>query len=173
MIEADDIAPGRERVVDGVEWLAGDSDASPIMARLNIIPTSQTRGKIASGAVLPGTSMQPESGTSALGRGAAFPTVPAPELGDRYTFLSDTTGIVAVDEDGAALTEAEADQTFRYTGTAWQRQAATFGEHDYDLSSVVEAKTETSLQIAVQTSDSVLDTVLEAHRIGIADRLLE
>ena len=173
VIEADDIAPGRERVVDGVEWLAGDSDDSPIMSRLNIVPTPVTRGKIASGQVLPATSMQPESGTSALGRGAAFPTVPAPELGDRYTFLSDTTGIVAVDEDGAALTEAEADETYRYNGTAWQRQAATFGEHDYDLSSVVEAKTEISLQVAVQTSDSVLDAVLEAHRIGLADRLLE
>ena len=41
------------------------------------------------------------------------------------------------------------------------------------MSSVVEAKTETSLQIAVQTSDSVLDAVLEAHRIALADRMLE
>ena len=173
VIEADDIAPGRERVVDGVEWLAGDSDASPIMARLNIIPTGQTRGKIASGSVLPMTSMQAESGSSALGRGAAFPTVPAPELGDRYTFLSDTTGIVAVDEDGAALTAAKQDETYRFNGTAWQRQAAVFGEHDYDLSSVVEAKSEISLQLAIQTGDDTLDAVLEAHRTGIADRLLE
>ena len=57
VIEADDIAPGRERVVDGVEWLAGDSDDSPIMSRLNIVPTPVTRGKIASGQVLPATSM--------------------------------------------------------------------------------------------------------------------
>ena len=173
VIEAGDPAPGRERILDGVEWLRGDSDASPILARLNIIPTSQTRGKIASGAVLPATSMQPESGTSALGRGIAFPTTPSPALGDLFRFTADTTGLSAVDEDGAALTAAETDETYRFTGAAWQREAATFTEHEYDLDSVVEAKTETSLQIAVQTSDFVLDDVLEAHRIGIADRLLE
>ena len=173
VIEAENIAPGRERILDGVEWLRGDSDASPIMARLMIVPTSTTRGKIASGQVLPGTSMQPESGTSALGRGAAFPTVPAPELGDRYTFLSDTAGITALESDGVtALTAATRDQTFRFNATAWVAQASTFTEHNYDLSSVVEAKTEISLQVAVQTSDSVLDAVLEAHRIGLADRLL-
>ena len=172
VIQAGDVGQSRERILDGIEWLRGDSDESPILARLRLVPTPTTRGKIASGAVLPGTSMQPESGTSALGRGAAFPTVPAPELGDRYTFLSDTTGIVAVDEDGAALTEAEADETYRYTGTSWQRQASTFGEHDFDLSSVIESKSEVSLELATQTADSVLDDVLEAHRIGIADRLL-
>ena len=173
VIEADDIAPGRERVVDGVEWLAGDSDASPIMARLNIIPTSQTRGKIASGAVLPMTSMQAESGSSALGRGVTFPTSPTPTLGDLFRFTADASGIVAIDEGGGPLTAAEAEETYRYTGTAWQRQAAVFGEHDYQLASVIESKTETSLELAVQTADSVLDAVLEAHRIGIADRLLE
>ena len=174
VIEADDVTPGRERLQDGVEWLAGDSSESPIMSRLNIVATSQTRGKIASGQVLPATSLQPESGTSALGRGTSFPTSPAPALGDLYRFTADASGITALDVDGGtSITEAETDQTFRYTGTAWQRQAATFGEHDYDLSSVVEAKTETSLQIAVQTSDSVLDAVLEAHRIALADRMLE
>ena len=172
VIEAGDPAPGRERILDGVEWLRGDSDASPILARLNIIPTSQTRGKIASGQVLPATSMQPESGTSALGRGIAFPTTPSPALGDLFRFTADASGIVAIDEDGAALTAAETDQTFRYTGAAWQREAAMFREHEFDLSSVVGAKTEISLQVAVQTSDSVLDAVLEAHRIGIADRML-
>ena len=170
VIEADDIAPGRERVLDGIEWLAGDASTSPIMARLRIIPTTQTRGKIASGQVLPATSMQAESGSAALGRGAAFPTTPA--LGDLYRFLSDAT-VVAIDEAGAALTEAERDQTFRYTGAAWQLQASTFTEHDYQLSSVIEAKSEVSLQVAVQTSDSVLDDVLEAHRLGLSDRLLE
>ena len=172
VIEADDVTTGRERVVDGVEWLRGDSDASPIMSRLNIIPTSQTRGKVASGQVLPATSMQPESGTSALGRGIAFPTTPSPALGDLFTFTADASGITAIDETGAALTEAEADQTFRYTGTEWQREAATFGEHGFDLDSVVEAKTEISLQVAVQTGDTVLDDVLEAHRLGLADRML-
>ena len=172
VIEAGDPAPGRERILDGVEWLRGDSDASPILARLNIIPTSQTRGKIASGQVLPATSMQPESGTSALGRGIAFPTTPSPALGDLFRFTADTTGIVAIDEDGAALTAAETDETYRFNATAWQREAAMFREHEFDLSSVVEAKTEISLQVAVQTSDSVLDAVLEAHRIGIADRML-
>ena len=174
VIEADDIAAGRERVVDGVSWLAGDSDASPILSRLNIIATSQTRGKLASGSVLPMTSMQPESGTSALGRGVQFPTVPAPVLGDRYTFLSDTAGITALESDGVtALTAATRDQTFRFNGTAWVAQASLFGEHFYDLSSVIEAKSEISLQLAIQTGDTVLDDVLEAHRIGIADRMLE
>ncbi len=41
------------------------------------------------------------------------------------------------------------------------------------MSSVVESKSEISLQLAIQTGDDTLDAVLEAHRIGIADRLLE
>ena len=171
VIEADDVTPGRERLQDGVEWLAGDSDDSPIMSRLNIVPTSTTRGKLASGQVLPATSMQPESGSSALGRGTVFPTTPSPVEGDVFRFTADAV-VVAVDEDGAALAAAKQDETYRFNGTAWQRQASTFGEHDYDLSSVVEAKSEVSLQLATQTADSVLDSVLEAHRIGLADRLL-
>ena len=171
VIESSDVA-GRERIVDGVSWLAGDSDASPIMARLNIIPTPTTRGKVASGQVLPATSMQPESGTSALGRGIAFQTTPSPALGDLFTFTADASGIVAIDEGGGPLTAAEAEETYRYTGTAWQRQAAVFGEHDYQLASVIEAKTETSLELVLQTADTVLDAVLEAHRIGLADRML-
>ena len=174
VIEADDVTPGRERLQDGVEWLRGDSDASPILARLNFIPTSQTRGKVASGAVLPMTSMQAQSGTSSLGRGMTFPTSPAPALGDLYTFLSDTAGITALESDGVtALTAATRDQAFRFNGTAWVAQASTFGEHDYDLSSTIEAKSEISLQVAVQTADTVLDDVLEAHRLGLADRMLE
>ena len=133
VIEADDVTPGRERLQDGIQWLRGDSDASPIMSRLNIIPTSQTRGKVASGAVLPMTSMQPESGTSALGRGIAFPTTPSPALGDLFTFTADASGITALDEDGTSITESETDQTFRFNGTAWQRQASTFGGHGYDF----------------------------------------
>ena len=173
VIEADDVTPRRERVVDGVSWLAGDAADSPVLSRLNIIPTSQTRGKVASGQVLPATSMQGQSGTSALGRGVTFPTVPAPMLGDLFRFTADASGIVAIDEDGAALTAAETDETYRFNGTAWQRQAATFGEHDFDLDSVVEAKTEISLQVAIQTGDDTLDAVLEAHRLGLADRMLE
>ena len=173
VISAENIAPGRERILDGVEWLSGDSDASPILSRLMIVPTPTTRGKIASGAVLPATSMQPESGSSALGRGIAFPTTPSPALGDLFTFTADASGIVAIDEDAAPLTAAETDETYRFNGTAWQRQAAVFGEHDFDLDSVIESKTETSLELTVQTADSVLDAVLEAHRIGLADRMLE
>ena len=41
------------------------------------------------------------------------------------------------------------------------------------LSSIVEAKSEVSLEVAVQTLDTVLDDVIEAHRIGLADRMLE
>ena len=173
VISAENVGQSRERILDGVEWLRGDSDASPIMSRLNIIPTPTTRGKIASGQVLPATSMQPESGSSALGRGIAFPTSPAPRTGDLFRFTSAASGIVAVDEDGTSITEAETDQTFRYDETAWQRQASTFGEHNYDLSSVVESKSEISLQLAIQTGDTVLDAVLEAHRLAISDRLLE
>ena len=172
VIEADDVTPGRERVVDGVSWLAGDAADSPILSRLNIIPTSQTRGKIASGQVLPATSMQGQSGTSALGSGVTFPTVPAPMLGDLFRFTADAT-VVAIDEDGAALTAAETDETYRFNGTAWQRQAATFGEHGFDLDSVIESKTEISLELAIQTGDDTLDAVLEAHRLGLADRMLE
>ena len=173
VISAENIAPGRERILDGVEWLAGDSDASPILTRLNIIPTATTRGKIASGQVLPATSMQPESGSSAIGRGTNFPTVPAPALGDLFRFTADTTGLSAVDETGAALTVAKQDETFRYTGSDWQLQASLFGEHEYDLSSTIESKSEISLQVAIQTGDDTLDAVLEAHRIGLADRMLE
>ena len=173
VIEADDVAPGRERIVDGVSWLAGDSDASPILSRLNIIPTPTTRGKVASGQVLPATSLQPESGTSALSRGTTFPTTPAPELGDLFRFTADASGITALDVDGGPLTAAEMEQTYRYDGSGWQLQAAVFGEHDYQLASVIESKTETSLELAVQTADSVLDSVMEAHRLALADRLLE
>ena len=172
VIEADDVTPGRERVVDGVSWLAGDAADSPILSRLNIISTSTTRGKVASGQVLPATSMQGQSGTSALGSGVTFPTVPAPMLGDLFRFTADAT-VVAIDEDGAALTAAETDETYRFNGTAWQRQAATFGEHGFDLDSVIESKTEISLELAIQTGDDTLDAVLEAHRLGIADRMLE
>ena len=173
VIEADDVTPGRERLQDGIQWLRGDSDASPIMSRLNIIPTSQTRGKIASGSVLPMTSMQGQSGSAALGRGVTFPTSPTPTLGDLFRFTADASGIVAVDEDGTSITEASADQTFRFNGTAWELQPAVFTEHEFDLDSVIEVKSEISLQVAVQTADTVLDDVLEAHRLGIADRMLE
>ena len=173
VISAENIAPGRERILDGVEWLRGDSDESPILSRLMIVPTPTTRGKVASGAVLPATSMQGQSGSAALGHGTSFPTSPAPRTGDLYTFTADASGIVAIDEDGAALTAAEMEQTYRYTGTAWQRQASTFTEHEFDLDSIIESKTETSLELAVQTGDGVLDAVLEAHRLGIADRMLE
>ena len=172
VIEADDIAPGRERAVDGVSWLAGDAADSPILSRLMLVPTLTTRGKVASGQVLPQTSMQGQSGTSALGSGVTFPTVPAPMLGDLFRFTADAT-VVAIDEDGAALTAAETDETYRFNGTSWQRQASTFGEHEFDLTSVIEAKSEVSLQVAMQTGDSTLDAVLEAHRLGLADRMLE
>ena len=172
VISAENVGQSRERVLDGIQWLRGDSDASPILSRLMIVPTATTRGKIASGQVLPATSMQPESGSSALGRGIAFPMVPTPAIGDLFRFTADASGIVAIDEDGAALTAAEAEETYRYTGTSWERQASTFGEHNYDLSSVVESKSEISLQLAIQTGDDTLDAVLEAHRLAISDRLL-
>ena len=163
---------GRELVVDGVEWLAGDASESPIMGRLNVLAVSQTRGKIASGRALPATSLQAERLTAALGRGVAFPVTPAPTTGDLFRFLSAVTGIVAVDEAGVAITEAARDSTFRYNGAAWQRQAAVFGEFDYELSSTIEAKSEVSMQLAMQAGDFALEAVLESHRISISDTLL-
>ena len=162
---------GREVVVDGVDWLRGDSAASPIMARIGLTPTSETHGKIASGQALPGTSMQGERLTATFGRGVAFPTNPTPVLGDLYRFLQATTGLTAVDEAGAALTTAALDDTFRYNGTAWQRTAGLFGEHDFDLDSTVEVKSEISTQLALQ-SEFAMDSLLEAQRQAIADKLL-
>ena len=83
---AGDEAGGRELVGGPVSWLGGDSTDSPIMQRLAITPTSQTRGKLVVGAALPGSSMQAQRLTAALGRGIAFPTNPAPVLGDLYRF---------------------------------------------------------------------------------------
>ena len=164
---------GRELVTDGVEWLIGDSAESPILSRMNVITTTQTRGKVLSGNALPSTSMQGEGLTSGLGRGLLFPTNPAPVAGDLWRFTTDVTGIVALDEDGSAITEAAADSTFRYSGTTWVREPAVFGEHDYELSSVIEAKTEVSSMVAVQAgNDFAMDSTLEAHRESIADTLL-
>ena len=170
-ITASDIG-GREVVQDGVDWLAGDAGDSPIMARLRIVPTTETSGKLASGSALPQSSMQAERMSAEYGRGVAFPTSPAPVTGDLFRFSADTTGITAVDEDGAALTEASAGQTFRYTGLAWQRQAGLFAEHTFDLSSTVEVKSEISMLLVTQ-SEFALDALLEAHRLALSDRLLE
>ena len=89
---------GRELAVDGVDWLRGDADASPILSRLTIVPTPETRGRLASGAALPGTSMQGERLTAEYGRGLSFPTTPAPVKGDLFRFLAAATGLTAVDE---------------------------------------------------------------------------
>ena len=172
-IVAGDAAGGRELVDTGLTWLAGDSDGSPIMARVNIVPTSQTRGKIVVGAALSGSSMQGQGLTAGLGRGVAFPTVPAPVAGDLWRFTSAVTGIVAVDEDGSAITEATRDSTFRFNGMAWALTPALFAEREYEMDSTVESKSEVSRQTVVQAGDGVLDDVLESHRISLADRLLE
>ena len=169
---AGDEAPGRELVDTALTWLAGDSLDSPVMSRIRLTPTSQTRGKIVVGAALPTTSMQAERMTAALGRGVAFPTSPAPALGDLFRFTADTTGITAIDEDGAAITEAARDSTFRFDGTNWARTAGLFREEDFELSSTIEAKSEISRQLLVQSGEQVQDDVLEAHRIALADRLL-
>ena len=81
--------------------------------------------------------------------------------------------IVAVDEDGVAITEATRDSTFGYNGAAWQRTAQIFGEHEFNLDSTIEAKSEISRQVLVQSGDGVQDDVLEAHRISLADTLLQ
>ena len=61
-------------------------------------------------------------------------------MGDLFRFTADASGIVAIDEDGAALTAATRDQTFRFNSTSWVAQAATFGEHNYDLDSVMKPR---------------------------------
>ena len=171
VIESEAIG-GRERVVDGIEWLAGDASESPILSRLAIIATSQTRGRLPSGRALPATSMQPESGSAALSNGLALPA--SGTVGDLFRFDAAATGLAnAVDEDGNAITEAAADSTFRWNGTAWQRTPQIFGEHEYNLDSTVESKTEISMQLAMQSGGSfAMDAVLEAQRLAIADRLL-
>ena len=48
------------------------------------------------------------------------------------------------------------------------------GDSDYQMSSVVEVKTRASSQAIIQSGDSELDeVVLGAHRLAIADKLLE
>ena len=171
VIESEAIG-GRERVLDGVEWLAGDAAESPIMSRLSILATSQTRGVLPSGRALPTTSMQPESGSAALSDGLALPATGA--TGDLFRFDAAATGLAnAVDEDGDPLTTAMKDATFRWNGTAWQRTPQIFGEHEYNLDSTVESKTEITQLLAMQAGgDFVMDSVLESQRLAIADTLL-
>ena len=166
-----DPAGGRELVDTGLTWLGGDSADSPIMGRIALVPTTQTRGKLLIGAALPGSSMQGEGLTASLERGIAFPAAPA--SGDLFRFTADTTGITAQDEDGNAITTASADETFRYNGATWARTASVFGEREFTLDSTVEAKSEVSRQLVAQSGDGVLDDLLESHRISLADRLLE
>ena len=172
-IVAGDEAGGRELVGGPATWLVGDSLDSPILQRIALTPTSQSRGKILIGNALPGSSMQAERQTAAYGRGVAFPTVPAATTGDLFRFLSAATGIVAVDEDGAALTTASADDTFRFNGTSWARTPALYSEREFTLDSTIEAKSEISRQLVVQSGDAAMDDLLEIHRISLADRLLE
>ena len=169
---AGDEAGGRELVDTALTWLVGDSLDSPVMSRISLVATSQTRGKVVVGAALPTTSMQAERMTAALGRGTAFPTTPAPVTGDLFRFTQDVMGIAAINEDGGAITEAARDSTFRFNGAAWARTAGLFREEEFELSSTVEAKSEISRQLLVQAGEQVLDDLLEAHRIALADRLL-
>ena len=61
---------------------------------------------------------------------------------------------------------------FVYSGTQWARTPGLFGQHDFELSSTIEVKSEISLQLAL-LSEFAMDALLEAHRLAIADRMLE
>ena len=214
---------GRELASDGVEWLIGDSAESPVLSRMNVLPTTETHGKVLSGDTLPQTSMQAQSFTAEFTRisgyafpatpvtgdlarfltgavyasGAAFPTTPAPMDGDLFRFDAAATSIVAKDTDGTTdVTTAAVGDLFQFDGTNWIRQPIVggalatdqtyrwggsrwvfvphlFAEFDFDLDSVIEAKSEISSQLAVQAgNDFAMDSVLESHRQSIADTLL-
>ena len=220
VIESENVS-GRERIIDGVDWLAGDAAESPILSRLRLVPTTQTRGRLASGQALPQTAMQPESGSAAFTRLSAYmlPAMPSvgdlvrwvasivyaeggafpgtPTEGDLFRFNAAATGLTgAVDVDGStAITVAAASDLFRRDATQWVKQPVTggslsvdeayrwsgtrwafiphpFAEHEYELSSVIETKTEISTQLVMQ-SEPAMDDVVEAHRLAISDKLLE
>ena len=171
---------GRPSLDAPVDWLSSESDDSPILSRLRMIPTSYTRGRLPSGQALPATSMQGETSTAALPvRVTRLPT--GPNDGDLVEFSADATGLVdVVDTDGTtAVHEAEAGDRFLYQAsmTRWQKQLVSdpvFGDHPYDLSKVIEAKTSTSVQAVVQSDAHELDElILESHRIAIRDTMLD
>ena len=58
------------------------------------------------------------------------------------------------------------------TATGWPNDPS-FGSHEYDLSSVIETKTEISSLVVFQSSDDLLDSVLEAHALAVSDKLLQ
>ena len=58
------------------------------------------------------------------------------------------------------------------TATGWPNDPS-FGSHEYDLSSVIETKTEVSSQVITQSSDDLLDSILEAHALAVSDKLLQ
>ena len=174
---ADDVG-GRPSLDAPVDWLSEETDDSPILSRIRMVPTSFTRGRIPSGQALPTTTMQGEISTARLPvRVDALPT--GPTDGDLVVFTADASGLTdAVDVDGTtAVTEALAGDRFAYdmTNTRWQKQLVpdpVLGDHEYDLSKVIEARTETlSTQAVIQSGAHEL--VLEAHRIGIRDAMLD
>ena len=171
---------GRPSLDAPVDWLAEDSGDSPILARLRMIPTAFTHGRFPSGQTLPTTTMESETSTARLPvRVDALPTGPADD--DLVVFTADASGLTdAVDVDGTtAVTEAAAGDRFAYdmTLTRWQQQLVpdpVFGDHEYNLDKVVEAKTATSVEAITQADAHELDAlILEAHRIAIRDTILQ
>lgn len=174
IIGADNVG-GRVAQPVGVEWLAGDSADSPVMSRLRIVETRQTRGKLPSAGALPTTTMQGEHSTFSPTLVTSLPVSPA--VGDFVRFNAAATGLSdAVDTDGStAVTDAATGDTFRYDGANWVKQATdpTINDHDYVLDSVVESKSEVGTQSIIQAGPADLDgLVLEAHRLAIQDELL-
>ena len=72
---------------------------------------------------------------------------------------------------GSALpgTSMEGEHT---TQTGFPNDPA-FSDVSYDLSKVIEVKTEISQQVVTQSSDDLLDAVLEAHALAVRDKLLQ
>ena len=56
---------GRVSLPENVDFLTGDSEDSPILARLRLITTAETRGKLGGVGTLPSSTMQSEHSTAA------------------------------------------------------------------------------------------------------------
>ena len=174
VIGVGDGAGGRVAERPSIEWLAGDAAESPIMALIRLIETPIRRGTLATGGQLPQTSMQAEHVSAVLTyqMDAVLPTSPAP--GDLIQFTGAVMGLVGVlDEDGNTLADVDRDDTLRWGGTTWRRVPGPVDSYDYDMASVVEAKTVVSNLAIIQAGETGLDDrILEAHRLALQDTLL-
>ena len=156
-------------------FLQGDG-SGPVMARLNVIPVSGQRGKIAVGSATPTTSIQPEGGTANVTFGLLPSTPPAGvREGDLIVLTADQTGLMTTffDEDGDAVTSGVRGSTWRYETAGWVVQDDVLRDVNFELSDIIETKSIVSVQSLLQANDDLSELVFEAHRIAIGDRLAE